>query len=211
MAPGLPGTMIPYSVSVPITRQTLTAASLRAAATLPVVDEQVAIVDSAGRVVGSAPRGMMRRHNLWHVVVAVLVRDPAGRVYVHRRTDVKDVFPGMHDCFAAGCLRWGEEPADAAAREVAEELGVRGVRLTSLFTLRYADERTRHVCHAFSTVWDGPVVHQPEEVAWGGWMTLDELRTRLADPTWPFVPDGRVLVERWLTGGTWHDEGPATT
>ena len=51
----------------------------------------------------------MRRDNLPHLVVAVLVRDPAGRVYVHRRTDTKDVFPGMHDCFAAGCMQAGED------------------------------------------------------------------------------------------------------
>ena len=42
LAPGLPGTMIPYSVSVPITRQTLTPASLRGAATLPGVDDPAA-------------------------------------------------------------------------------------------------------------------------------------------------------------------------
>ena len=29
-------------------------------------------------------------------------------------------------------------------------------------------------------------------------MPLGELRTRLADPSWPFVPDGRRLVERWF-------------
>ena len=165
------------------------------------MDEQVAIVDGSGRVVGSAPRAMMRRYNLRHVVVAVLVRDPAGRVYVHRRTDTKDVFPGLHDCFAAGTLRYGEEPADAAVREVAEELGVTGVPLTPLFTLRYDDERTRHVCHVFTTEWSGEVVHQPEEVAWGTWMTVDDLRAQLADPTWPFVPDGRALVEHWLASG----------
>src|SRR5689334_8079904 len=99
LAPGLPGTMIPYSVSVPITRHTLTPASLRGGATLPSVDdtaaspaaEQLAVIDSGGRVVGSAPRAMVRRDNLPHLVVAVLVRDPAGRVYVHRRTDTKDV------------------------------------------------------------------------------------------------------------------------
>src|SRR5512144_1716518 len=99
LAPGLPGTEMPYSVSVPITRHTVTSASLRAGARLRAVDktdgvdeEQVAIVDDEGRVVGSAPRSVMRRDNLPHVVVAVLVRDPAGRVYVHRRTDTKDVF-----------------------------------------------------------------------------------------------------------------------
>jgi hypothetical protein len=45
------------------------------------------------------------------------------------------------------------------------------------------------------------VSHQPAEVAWGAWMTPEELRARLADPDWPFVPDGRALVERWFAEG----------
>lgn len=158
----------------------------------------MAIIDDTGAVVGSAPRSVMRRDNLAHLVVAVLVRDSSGRIYVHRRTDSKDVFPGLHDCFAAGCLQAGEQVESAAAREVAEELGVTGVPLQPLFVSRYEDASTRHVCHAFVVTYDGPISHQPAEVAWGGWLTPDELRARLADPTWPFVPDGRAMIEPWL-------------
>jgi hypothetical protein len=43
-------------------------------------------------------------------------------------------------------------------------------------------------------------VHQPEEVAEGGWTTLAGLRELLADPARPFVPDGRVGIERYLAG-----------
>ncbi len=160
----------------------------------------MAIVDDAGRVVGSAPRSVMRRDNLPHVVVAVLVRDPAGRIYVHRRTDTKDVYPGLHDAFAAGCLQYGEEPAAAAAREVAEELGVVGVPLEPLLEMRYEDESTRQQCYLFTATYDGAITHQPEEVAWGGWMTPAELQARLADPGWPFVPDGRVLLHAFAAG-----------
>ena len=60
---------------------------------------------------------------------------------------------------------------------------------------------TRHVCHAFSATWDGPVTHQPAEVAWGGWMSPAELRAWLSKPDWPFVPDGRQLVETLLADG----------
>jgi 8-oxo-dGTP pyrophosphatase MutT (NUDIX family) len=197
--------MMPYSVSVPITRRVVMATRLRGGARLRCVsapepaEEQVAIIDDAGVVIGSAPRSVMRRDNLRHIVVAVLVRDPAGRIYVHRRTDTKDVFPGRHDCFAAGCLQAGEEIEAAARREVAEELGVVGAVLSPLFVMRYDDVATRHVCHAFVVTHHGPITHQADEVAWGAWMTPDELRARLADPTWPFVPDGRALIERWFT------------
>ena len=166
-----------------------------------VPDEQVAIIDPTGRVVGSAPRSMMRRDNMPHLVVAVLVRDPDGRVYVHRRTDTKDVYPGLHDCFAAGAVRYGEEPALAAAREAGEELGVTGVPLAPMGTFRYRDDATDQVCHVFSAVWSGAVTHQAEEVAWGSWMTVPDLRARLADPAWPFVPDGRRLVTEMLADG----------
>jgi 8-oxo-dGTP pyrophosphatase MutT (NUDIX family) len=163
-----------------------------------VAEELVALVDDTGAVTGSAPRSVMRRENLPHLVVAVLVRDPAGRVYVHRRTQTKDVFPGMHDAFVAGCMAFGEEPASAALRELGEELGIHGVTLTPLFTDWYADEDTRHLCHAFTTTYDGPLTHQASEIDWGGWLTVADLRDRLADPAWPFVPDGRALLERWL-------------
>ena len=76
----------------------------------------------------------------------------------------------------------------------------------------YEDGSTRHVWHSYLATYDGEVVHQAEEVAWGTWMTVDDLRAHLADPTWPFVPDGRELVEHLLaTGGSPGDLMPTGT
>jgi 8-oxo-dGTP pyrophosphatase MutT (NUDIX family) len=169
--------------------------------------ELVAVHDAAGAVLGAAPRGEVYARSLWHAVGGVLLLSPDGaRVYVHRRTDTKLVMPGLHDCWAGGVVAAGEDPATTAARELAEELGVVGVPLTPLFTLVYDEGPTglRSHLHAFEARYDGPVRHQPEEVAEGGWMPVDALRERLRDPTWPFVPDGRMLVEHWFAtrGGT---------
>ena len=163
--------------------------------------EMVAVYDAGGAVVGAAPRGEVYARSLWHGVGGVLLRSAEGdRVYVHRRTATKLVWPGLHDCWAGGVVEPGEDPAGTAARELGEELGVTGVPLAPLFTLVY-DEGPgglRSHMFAFEARWDGPVHHQPEEVAAGGWMPVAELAARLADPAWPFVPDGRVLVERWF-------------
>lgn len=121
------------------------------------------------------------------------------RMYLHRRATGKLIWPGHYDCWAGGVIGPGEEPHRAADRELAEELDICGVPLTPIgcFPVR------RRGC-ALPTVhlrgaWDGPVRHQPEEIVWGEWITLDELRARLADPQrWPFVPDGRAAIERWL-------------
>ncbi|SHF05010.1 NUDIX hydrolase [Streptoalloteichus hindustanus] len=161
-------------------------------------EEQVAIYDAEGHPTGALPRSRMRAEGHWHAAASVLLRSTDGqRVYVHRRTDDKDVYPGMYDCWAGGVLAAGEQPEECARRELAEELGVRGVPLTPMFTVPFVDPPVRYHAFTFEARWDGPVVHQPEEIAEGGWLPLDELRARLSDPTWPWTPDGRALFTEW--------------
>lgn len=161
-------------------------------------EEQVALYDAAGRVVGRASRSEMRARGLWHAATsALLLSGDEHRIYVHRRTDTKDVYPGLHDCTAGGVVVAGEDPFDAARRELAEELGVR-TEPEFLFREVFEQNTVRYHGFVFQARWDGPVVHQPEEVAEGWWMPVTELRERLDDPLWPFVPDGRQFTRRWL-------------
>ncbi len=161
--------------------------------------ELIAVYDADGTVVGSATRTRMRAEGLWHACGSILVRSGDGeRIFVHRRTDDKDVYPGMHDCWAGGVVAAGETPLACAYRELAEELGISGVPLTPLFEMAVELPPVRLHLFAFEARWDGPVTTQESEIADGGWMTLGELREHLADPSWPFVPDGRLAVERWL-------------
>ena len=161
--------------------------------------ETVAVYNRAGVPVGSASRERMRREGLWHAAASVLVLSPDLRsVYVHRRTDTKDVYPGMYDCWAGGVVAAGEDPLVTAYRELAEELGIQ--HATVRFAFRSVHEHGSVRFHGFlhETVWNGPVTHQAEEIAWGGWMPLSELQERLNDPAWPFVPDGRQFIEEWF-------------
>ena len=164
-------------------------------------DEQVALVDEDGRVVGSAPRSVVRRDNLRHAATAVLVRDPEGRIYLHRRSDTKDWAPGHWDAAAGGVIAVGEEPDASAARELAEELGISGPSPVALGTHLYEDDTTRCFEHAYEVLWDGPVRHQPEEVVEGRWVTLEELEAVLADADVSFVPDTRQLLARLAADG----------
>jgi isopentenyldiphosphate isomerase len=159
-------------------------------------DEVVALVDEDGSVVGSAPRSVVRRDNLRHAATAVLVRDPSRRIYLHRRSDIKDWAPGQWDVAAGGVIASGEEPDDSALRELEEELGINGVELVPLGRHLYEDDTTRCFEHVYEVTWDGPVRHQPEEVVDGRWVTMDELRALLEDSTVPFVPDTRQLLSR---------------
>lgn len=164
--------------------------------------EEVALIERDGRVVGSAPRAVVRRDNLLHASTAVLVRDGAGRIYVHRRADDKDWAPGHHDCCAGGVLRVGEEPEPSARRELGEELGITGpVDLVPLGHNLYEDDQTRCRESVFEVVWEGEITHADHEVAWGTWMGLAQLGRLLRDPDWPFVPDTRQLLQRLAEDG----------
>lgn len=176
--------------------------------------ERIATFDAGGRRTGTAERGEVYDHSLVHATTAVALRSTdRERVYVHRRTDTKLVMPGLWDCWAGGVLGEGERPDDGAARELAEELGVDGVDLEPLFVLRFdaaalgvdtgpgsGPHGLRAHVHAYQAFSDGPVTHQPSEVAEGGWWTAAELRARLDSPAWPWVPDGHWVTHRWLAG-----------
>jgi 8-oxo-dGTP pyrophosphatase MutT (NUDIX family) len=161
-------------------------------------DELVARYDPAGAVVGAAPRSVVRAGGLWHAATLVLVRSADDRIYVHRRSEDKDVFAGLHDCWAGGVVAAGETPAECAVREVGEELGVTGVTPIPLFEFRYVAPPIRYHAFAYAVRWAGPIVWQASEVVSGEWLTVAELTARLADPSFGFVPDGRAAFRLWL-------------
>lgn len=162
-------------------------------------DELVARYDAAGDPIGAARRADVRAQGLWHAAAWILVRSRDGsHAYVHLRTPDKDVFPGLHDCWAGGVVAAGESPARCAERELAEELGITGVTPVPLFSLVFEQPPQR--CHnfAFETRWDGPITHQPAEIVSGEWMPLPELRSWADDPESPLVPDGRLGIQEWF-------------
>jgi isopentenyldiphosphate isomerase len=159
-------------------------------------EELVDLVDEGDRVIGRVTRGEMRARNLLHRSVAVLCRDPQGRIYVHRRTDHKDVFPGLYDMFVGGVVTSGENYHATAVREIAEELGIVGPTPRALFRHRYEGLQSRTHTAVYSVEWDGPIVHQASEVAWGRYCALQEITANLEG--WRFVPDGWEIFERYL-------------
>lgn len=158
--------------------------------------ELVDIVDEDDRVVGRAPRGEAYARGLRHRCVFVLARDADGRVFVHRRTPTKLVFPSLYDMFVGGVVAAGETYDAAALREAEEELGVRGLpQPEPLFTFLYDDGAGRSWWSSVYQVrCDLPVSPQVEEVAWHAFLHEDEVERRL--PEWEWVPDGLAAYRR---------------
>lgn len=159
-------------------------------------EELVDVVDDADRVVGQATRHDVRRKNLRHRSVYVLVFNSAGQLFTHRRTLTKDIFPGHWDVAAGGVLNAGEDYDEGAQRELREELGVDGVTLRRLFPLRYDDAQNRVAGMVYSCTADGPFRLQTSEIGEGMWMDLDVLLDRTQRD--PFCPDGLEALRLYL-------------
>ncbi len=159
-------------------------------------DELVDVVDEADRVVGRATRAEMRRENLLHRAVYLLVLNMRGELFVHRRTPTKDVYPGYFDVTVGGVVGAGEDYDTAARRELAEEVGIVDAPIAPLFTVRFADASTRLVGRAYLARSDGPIRLQAEEIAWGAFVSLDEADRIMREQ--PCCPDGIDVLRRYL-------------
>ncbi len=168
-------------------------------------DEILDVVDEHDVVVGRARRGDVYARGMRHRCAFIQVTDAAGRLFVHRRTSTKLVFPSQYDMFVGGVVGAGESYDDAALREAEEELGVRGLpRPEFLFKFLYDDGAGKSWWSAVYEVrCELPVHPQVEEVAWHAFLPEDEVRERLA--RWEWVPDGLAAYARLRA----FREGPA--
>ncbi|MFE2721275.1 NUDIX domain-containing protein [Kitasatospora sp. NPDC059327] len=161
--------------------------------------EQVDRVDEQDRVLAVVDRDEAIRRRWLHRIATTVCRDPAGRFLVHRRPDDDARFPGRYNWLVGGAAEAGESYAAAAARELAEELGVRAeARFVLKFRCRGAISPYWLGVHEAVIVQD--LTPDPSEIVWHAWLTRAELRTVVADDS--FVPDGREAFERYeaLTG-----------
>jgi isopentenyldiphosphate isomerase len=163
------------------------------------VEELVDIVDDGDRVVGTVTRSEMRARRLKHRCTFIVVRDGAGRVLVHRRSEAKDLWPGHWDLAVGGVVSAGEDWEPAARRELAEEVGIEGADLVALCGGNYADEHVDEVARMWRTVWDGPIAFTDGEVVEAHFVDIEELRERVERD--PFVPDSRALFGPLLRFG----------
>jgi len=160
-------------------------------------EELVYEVDENDRILRIVRRGELTDNNLRHRSVAILFRDTAGRILVHRRAAVKRVFPLYYDMFVAGMVPAGESYDQTARREAAEEVGQRNILLRPLGKWRYDDEKVPQWASVYTALVNGPVVPQPEEVEWFAFLTEAELAEKIDQDD--FCPDSLYLY-RLLRG-----------
>ena len=172
-------------------------------------DERVVIVDADNRPVDVVLRSAMRAEGLRHRVTGIFVLDREGRLFVQRRTETKDVYPGMLDLCAGGVVVAGESYEECAAREVEEELGIVDTPLQAAFDSYFCEPGqgggppVRNWCRVFICRHNGPFTLQREEVASGEFVPIADI---LADDASRYTPDSLAALRRLLAGHHLEDD-----
>lgn len=161
--------------------------------------EFVQIVDENNEEIAALSRRLMREQNLIHRASYVLVFNSRDELFVQQRTLSKDIYPGYHDIAAGGVVVAGESYEESAQRELAEEMGIQDVSLFPCFDHYYEDEGNRVWGRVFRCRHEGPFTLQPEEVAGGRFMTLDQIMVLSQNE--PFTPDGIEILKRLQDNG----------
>jgi isopentenyl-diphosphate delta-isomerase len=169
--------------------------------TLSREDHLVELVDELGRPTGE--RTVAEAHEapgLLHRAFSVLLVDPAGRILLQQRAEVKTRFPLRWANSCCGHPTPGQSPTAAATLRLREELGIDPVPLTEVGVHFYQaqDPVTGRVEFEYDHVLRGdfvsdePIHPDPAEVAALRWVDPNELRADLAAHPERYAP--------WLAG-----------
>ena len=155
-------------------------------------DEMVEEIDLAGNVLQLVTRRKMRAEQLCHRSVFIAVMSEKGDLLVHKRAETKDIWPGWWDVAVGGVVAPGETWADAAVRELREELGIESVGLELLGIGAYRDPDVQLVAATFLCRTEGPFAFADGEITEAHWVSQAEI------PLWlqgkQFLPDTVALV-----------------
>lgn len=165
--------------------------------------ERVEVVDKDDRVVGAATLADCLSRGLLHRAVAVAIARPDGRVILQQRSRRDAWHPGRWTLSCTGHVKEGETYAQAAARELLEELGIDApltpMRKYLLPTIRDGRLTENEWVTLFSATSDAKVDADPVELEGVKEFTSVELREMLEGEE--LTPDSVFLLSEYLRAG----------
>lgn len=140
------------------------------------------VVDEQDQIIGRAPRSEVHRSCLRHRAVHVLVFNGRGELFLQKRSQSKDTFPGAWDSSASGHLCRGEDYDACAIRELEEEIGLIVERAPErLFKLDACAETGWEHVWVYRYHFDGALRLNAEEIEIGGWFAPETIAKWIAE------------------------------
>jgi isopentenyl-diphosphate delta-isomerase len=155
----------------------------------------VVLLDAQGRPSGTLAKSAVHGADTpLHLAFSVYVFDQDGRLLVTRRALSKLTWPGVWTNSCCGHVRPAEQPADAARRRLAEELGLTPTSLELVLPdFRYRATSPEgvvenEVCPVFRAQVDHDPTAEPAEVAQWAWTDWKAFAAVAIDTPWLISP-----------------------
>jgi 8-oxo-dGTP pyrophosphatase MutT (NUDIX family) len=152
----------------------------------------VDIVDRDDVVLRTVSRREMRAERLRHRAVYIVVLHPDGRLLIHQRSALKDVWAAWWDIAVGGVVSAGESYDEAARRELLEEIGIDAEPQLLDGGGPYDDDSVSLIARCYRVVHGGPFTFADGEVVRAEWVELAALSQLML--TRQFVPDSLALL-----------------
>jgi isopentenyl-diphosphate delta-isomerase len=157
-------------------------------------DELFDIVNSRDEVVGRAPRREVHARGLWHRAVHVLVFNASGRVFLQKRSMLKDTAAGLWDSSCSGHVDAGEDYDASARRELGEEIGLAlAAPPARWFRIEACLETSWEFVWVYRLRHEGPFLLAPAEIERGEWFAPAELTRWVAARPGDFASSFRLI------------------
>ncbi len=161
-------------------------------------DELFDVVDENDEVIGQRTRREVHQLGLRHRAVHLLVFNAHGRLFLQKRSQTKDCFPGTWDSSASGHLAPGESYDQGVIREAQEELGLVLSRTPSrLFKLAACPETGQEFVWVYRGQAGGPFQLHPEEIERGDWFSPSHITAWVEERPDDFAPTFVLLWRRF--------------
>ncbi len=161
-------------------------------------EEWFDVVNERDEVVRQATRREVHATGLWHRAVHIMVFDAAGRVFLQKRSMLKDLSPGLWDSSCSGHVDAGEDYDTSAVRELGEEIGILldpagAVKPERWFRVSACVETGWEFVWVYRLRHDGPLTLDPHEIQYGEWVAPAEVSERVRKIPADYCPSFKLI------------------
>lgn len=164
------------------------------------MSEILDVVDEQNEVIATASREECHEQKLRHRGVQVFIINSEGDMFIQKRSNNKDIFPGLYEGSLTGHVLSKESYIDAAIRELKEELGIDAKEedLKELFEFKMLFENEHELIKTYLMYYDGQIQIDNEEVISGEFIPIDDLQKRTKKNEQEFTPAFLIGFDRFM-------------
>lgn len=155
-------------------------------------EEMLDVVNDKDAVIGQETRSVVHQTGLQHRGVHVFLFDEDGKMLIQKRSADRASSPSLLDCSVSEHVQAGESYLEAAMRGMKEELGVEGIEIKPLGTIKmeYGPNDNE-----ISRIYEGRVI--PDQIRFDS-VEISEIRYMSLEEIQAGINNEKGLFCRWF-------------